>query len=172
MTTHAAFIRGINVGGNKQIRMSDLKSACESAGLANVRTLLQSGNVVFECARRDPAKIIEKALAHLDVRVLTRTADELCDLIARNPFDSDRNPSQLIVFFLEKPPAKEALAALRAAIQGPEELHASGRELFVYYPAGMGKSKLTNAVVERKLGMAATARNWNTVEKVASSSRA
>ena len=165
MTTYAAFIRGINVGGNNQIRMADLKSTCESAGLANVRTLLQSGNVVFDCKRGDPAAIIEKAIP-MDVRVIARTAYELRDVIARNPFDEDRNPSLLIVFFLEKAPSKEALAALKAAMQGPEELHASGRELFVYYPDGMGKSKFTNVIVERKLGMAATARNWNTVMKV------
>ncbi len=166
MTTHAAFIRGINVGGNKQIRMADLKSACESAGLANVRTLLQSGNVVFDCKRGDPASIIEKAIAAMDVRVIARTADELRDVVARNPFGADRDPARTIVVFLEKVPSKEALAALAAANKGPEELHASGRELFVYYPDGMGKSKFTNVVIEKKLGMAGTARNWNTVMKV------
>ena len=165
MANTVAFIRGINVGGNKMLPMAELKAACESAGLTNVRTFLQSGNVLFDTTKKDPASLIRKAL-DLDVKVITRTVDELRKVIDKNPFKGDRNPSLLIVMFLEDTPSKEAKAALQTAHAGPEELHFAGRELFIYYPNGAGRSKLTNAVIERKLGMSGTARNWNTVTKL------
>jgi len=153
--------------------MAELKTACEAAGLTDVRTFLQSGNVIFRSTRKDPAPLIQKAL-DLDVKVIVRTMDELRDVIARNPFDADRNPSLLIVMFLSDAPSKAAQSALLAAHAGPEEIHFSGRELFLYYPNGAGRSKLTNALIERKLGVSGTARNWNTVTKLLtlSSSRA
>jgi len=145
--------------------MASLKAACESAGLTDVRTFLQSGNVLFRSTKKDPAPLIRKAL-DLDVKVIARSVEELGKVIAKNPFEGDRNPSLLIVMFLEDTPSKEAKAALEAAHKGPEEIHFAGRELFIYYPNGAGRSKLTNAVIERKLGMAGTARNWNTVTKL------
>ncbi len=165
MAHFVAFIRGINVGGNKMLPMASLKAACESAGLTDVRTFLQSGNVLFRSTKKDPATLIRQAL-DLDVKVIARSVEELEKVIAKNPFEGDRNPSLLIVMFLEDTPSKEAKAALEAAHKGPEEIHFAGRELFIYYPNGAGRSKLTNAVIERKLGMAGTARNWNTVTKL------
>src|SRR2546423_912901 len=141
MSRFVAFIRGINVGGNNMLPMAELKAACESAGLTDVRTLLQSGNVIFSSTRKDPAPLIEKAL-DLDVKVIVRTADELRKVIAKNPFDADRDPGHHIVMFLSAEPAKAAQAALLAAHAGPEEIHFAGREIFLYYPDGMGKSKL------------------------------
>jgi len=162
MARFVAFLRGINVGGNNLIPMAVLKASCESAGLTDVRTYLQSGNVLFNTTRKDPARVIEKAL-ELDVKVIVRTIDELRAVIAKNPFDGERNPKQLIVVFLDAEPSKAAQDALLAAHKGPEEIHFAGRELFIYYDEGMGKSKLTNALIERKLGVRGTARNWNTV---------
>jgi uncharacterized protein (DUF1697 family) len=165
MTQFIGFIRGINVGGNNMLPMATLKSACESAGLTDVSTFLQSGNVIFRSTKKDPAPLIKKAL-DLDVKVIVRSVDELRKVIEKNPFGSDRNPSALIVVFLDGTPSKEAQAALLAAHKGPEEIHFAGRELFIYYGEGMGRSKLTNAVIERKLGLSGTARNWNTVTKL------
>jgi uncharacterized protein (DUF1697 family) len=165
MTQFIGFIRGINVGGNKLLPMASLKASCESAGLTDVRTYLQSGNVIFRSTRKDPARLIEEAL-DLDVKVVVRTAAELQKVVAANPFASVGNTSLLIVMFLSDEPSKEAQAALRAAHAGPEEIRFAGRELYLYYPNGMGRSKLTNAVIERKLGVTATARNWNTVTKL------
>jgi uncharacterized protein (DUF1697 family) len=170
MPLFVGFLRGINVGGNNLLPMSALKAACESAGLTDVRTFLQSGNVIFRSTKKDPAPLIRKAL-DLDVKVMVRTVDELQDVIARNPFGSDRNPKRLIVTFLDGTPSKDAQAALLAAHKGPEEIHFSGRELFIYYGEDMGRSKLTNALIEKKLGMSGTARNWNTVTKMLTQSR-
>lgn len=165
MARFVAFLRGINVGGNNLIPMAELKAICETAGLSDVSTFLQSGNVLFTTTRKDPARLIEKALAR-DVTVIVRTIDELHDVIARNPFKGERNPSALIVTFLEAEPSKAAQDSLTSSYKGPEEIVFSGRELFLYYPENMGKSKLTNALIERKLGMRGTARNWNTVTKL------
>src|SRR4051794_12469517 len=165
MASFVAFLRGINVGGNNLIPMAVLKAACESAGLTDVRTYLQSGNVLFSTTRKDPARLIEKAL-ELDVKVIVRTIDELRAVIAKNPFEGERNPSLLQVMFLDDAPSKSAQAALLAAHAGPEEIHFLGRELFLYYPNGSGRSKLTNALIERKLGVRGSARNWNTVTKL------
>jgi len=167
MTQFAAFIRGINVGGNKLLPMSELKAACESAGLTEVRTFLQSGNVLFNSTRKDPAPLIAKAL-HLDVTVIVRTIDELRAIVDHNPFpdEAKRDPGRLIVMFLEREP--------KATIESPgsEVIKPSGRELFIYYPDGQGRSKLTNALIEKKLGMRGTARNWNTVTKLLDGARA
>ena len=161
MTQFAAFIRGINVGGNKLLPMAQLKSACESIGLTDVRTFLQSGNVIFKTTRKDPAPLIAKAL-DMDVTVIVRTIDELQKVIARNPFEHEAksDPGHLVVMFLEREP--------KATLEwpGPEVIKPSGRELFMYYPDGQGRSKLTNALIEKKLGMRGTARNWNTVTKL------
>lgn len=165
MAQFVAFIRGINVGGNNLLPMSALKSACESAGLTDVHTLLQSGNVIFRTTRKDPAPLIRKAL-DLDVKVIVRTIDEVRQVLATNPFAAKNDPARTIVMFLDGTPSKAAQSALLAAHPGPEEIHFAGRELFIYYPNGQGTSKLTNALIERKLGMAGTARNWNTVGKV------
>ncbi len=164
MTTFISLIRGINVGGNKMVRMEDLRAIHESLGFKSVRTLLQSGNVVFTAARADPKKIeaaIEKKLK-MNVSVVVRTADELREAIRRNPFPLEgRNPGWLLVMFLAAEPKGEL-----GPIPPPEEAHLSGRELYLYYGNGAGRSKLTGAVLEKKLGVAGTSRNWNTVNKL------
>ena len=164
MPVFVSLIRGINVGGNKMIRMEDLRAIHESLGFKNVRTFLQSGNVVFKAAKADPKKIeaaIEKKLK-MDVSVIVRTADELRDAIARSPFSLEgRTPGWLLIMFLSAEP-KGTLPPVAA----PEEAHLSGRELYLYYGNGAGRSKLSGALLERKLGVVGTARNWNTVTKL------
>lgn len=158
MPTFIGLIRGINVGGHKKLAMSDLKSICESHGYTNVRTLLNSGNVVFEGKKAD-AKKLEAAL---DARVIILTPKELDEAMARSPFDTKgRNLSLLLVMFLESEPAGEL------DWPGPEEVELRGRYLYLYYPKGAGRSKLTNALIERQLKVAGTARNWNTLTKIA-----
>ena len=156
MATFIALIRGINVGGNKKLSMADLKSACESLGYTDVRTLLNSGNVIFD-AKRCKALEIEKALP-IDVRVILRTPAELKKAIERNPLKGE--PNRLMIMFLEREPDGEL------EWPGPEKTHLDGTHLYLYYPNGAGTSKLTNAVIERKLGVAGTARNLNTINKL------
>ena len=165
-----ALIRGINVGGHKKVKMADLKACCESMGLRDVRTHLQSGNVVFRTAKTDRARLAKDLEAALGVeaKIILRTADELRAAIAANPMpeEAQRTPSGFIVMFLSDKPAATAMQSLRDAYSGPEKMQLHGAELYIEYGAGMGTSKLSLALIERKLGIAGTARNWNTVTRL------
>lgn len=171
MQTFIALIRGINVGGHKKVKMAELKTACEGLGLHEVRTLLQSGNVIFRTARAGRAKLaaeIEGVLG-VEARVILRSAEELRDAIAANPMkeEAQRGPSHFVVVFLSERPTEAAMKALRDAYAGPESMQLHGAEIYIHYGEGMGTSKLTNVLIERKLGVTGTARNWNTVTKLA-----
>jgi uncharacterized protein (DUF1697 family) len=165
----------VNVGGRNQVAMSDLRALCESLGLRDARTLLQSGNCVFDAARAAPAEL-ERRLGRaardslgLETEFFVRTAAEWRDLVAANPFPAEAksDPSRLHAYCLRDAPSGEAAAALAAAIVGRERVHVAGRHAWVVYPDGSGRSKLTGTVVERKLATRGTARNWNTVLKLA-----
>lgn len=171
MQTFIALIRGINVGGHKIVKMAELKAACEAMGLRDVRTHLQSGNVVFRTGRADRAKLakdIEGALG-VEAKVILRSAEELSEAIAANPMpdQAQGEPSHYVVVFLAEQPAACAWKSLRDAYTGPEPMHLHGAELYVHYGSGMARSKLTNVLIERKLGVAGTARNWNTITRLA-----
>jgi uncharacterized protein (DUF1697 family) len=170
MPVFIALIRGINVGGHKRLKMADVKVFCEALGLSDVRTHLQSGNVVFQTTRSDRTKLakeLEDAFA-VDARVILRTAAELRKVVAANPMpeEAQRGPSHFIVVFLSDKPSAAAMQSLRDAYSGPEKMELHGAELYIEYGAGMGTSKLTNVLIERKLGVTGTARNWNTVTKL------
>ncbi|HEX4368780.1 MAG TPA: DUF1697 domain-containing protein [Rhodopila sp.] len=163
MTGYVALLRAVNVGGRGLLAMKDLQALCSELGLGNVRTYIQSGNVVFESDRVEAAlrRMIEAAITKRlgrSVQVLIRTADELKAIIEANPFP-DAQPEQVGVVFLPKPVRSTAVAEI--VIQGREEIQAVGREVFVHYPDGMGRSKL-------KLPFATdgTTRNLNTVGKL------
>lgn len=175
MSVVVAFLRAVNVGGKGAVKMPALKALCEREGFTAVATLLQSGNVVFDAGRLGPAKVeakLRKAIAEtfgFDTTVMVRKAADLAAIVKANPFPAAArdDPGHLVVLFLaEKPDAGVGirLAAIKA---GPERMKFVGSELFVHYRAGIGKSKLTNAVIEKALGgIAATGRNWNTVLKL------
>lgn len=170
MPVFIALIRGINVGGHKKLKMADVKVFCEDLGLTSVRTHLQSGNVVFQTTRTDRAQLakdLETAFL-VDARVILRTTAELRKAIAQNPMPGEaaRGPSHYIIAFLSDKPKAAAMQALRDAYSGPEQMELLGAELYIHYGPGMGTSKLTNALIERKLGVSATSRNWNTVTKL------
>lgn len=160
MATYIALLRGINVGGNKMMSMADVREKLTAAGYEDVRTLLQSGNVIFK-SRRPP-----KLDGMFDADVILRTAEEWDAIVDRNPFrkEAKSDPGYLVMMAL-KDEAKN-VDALRAAIVGRERLEADGKQLYIVYPDGQGRSKLTNAVIEKKLGTRGSARNWNTVLKI------
>lgn len=171
---YAALLRGINVGGNKIIKMDLLRQLCESLGLDGAQTLLQSGNVVFRSAIKDREKLtkqigsgIEKEFG-FEVRVVVRSSVDLRRVIAKNPFKAAKTPnlSSFLVMFLDGKPTAQAFAELRGAYKGPEEMHLASEELYIYYTDGVGRSKLTNDLIQRKLQVTGTARNWNTVGKL------
>jgi uncharacterized protein (DUF1697 family) len=172
---HVALIRGINVGGHKTVAMSDLRDMLAGLGFDGARSLLQSGNLVFRCASQTDVSLerlleieAEKRMGlHADFFI--RSAKEWREVVARNPFrkEAERDPGHLVVMFLKAAPNANDVKAVQAAIVGPEIVRADNRHLYIVYPAGIGKSRLTNALIEKKLGIRGTARNWNTVLKLA-----
>lgn len=170
MPVFIALLRGINVGGHQKVVMAELKKLCESLGLREVRTHLQSGNVVFRTTRSDRAKLTKEleGVLSIQAKVILRSADELRAAIAANPMpaEAQRAPSGFVIVFLSDKPAAGAMESLRESYRGPETMHLHSSELYIHYGAGMGTSKLTNVLIERKLGVAGTARNWNTVTRL------
>lgn len=175
MTVHVALLRSINLPGHNRVSMAELRELGNALGLSDVRTLLQSGNLVFRSRGRKPAaleKLLESETeGRLGVRTefFVRTIEQWKQVVAGNPFpkEAKRDPSHLLVMCLKAAPAAGAVASLRAAISGRETVQAAGREAYFVYPDGIGRSRLTSAVIEKHLGTSGTARNWNTVLKLA-----
>lgn len=166
-------LRGVNVGGHCKISMENLRAICVSLGLRDPQTYIQSGNIVFGAGTRNVPKLadhlesaIEKQLGFRP-RVILRTAEDLRKIVGRSPFAKrpDFNPAKLAVFFLADSLPAEVGTRVLAIKVGPEELQSEGRELFIYFPDGIGRSKLP-PVLDRILKIPATARNWNTVNKL------
>ena len=180
METYAAFLRAVNVSGTKRLAMAELRLALEHAGFEQVRSLLQSGNLLFRTARAsDAAGLARRVEREIHERlgvqtdVLMRTADELESILERNPFvaEAERDPAHVVVMFLRERATQSSVERLRAAIAGPERVAAGACELYLTYPGGIGESRLTNAAIERALGTRGTARNWNTLRKLAAGAR-
>ena len=175
MTTWIALLRGINVGGHKMVGMADLRELLTELGFLDARSLLQSGNLVFRSDGQKSAQLERLLEAETEKRLgvqsdfFVRTADEWRALVARNPFrkEAKGDPAHLLVMLLKDAPDAKNVKALQAAITGREIVRADGRQAYIVYPDGVGRSRLTNALIERKLGTRGTARNWNTVLKVA-----
>jgi uncharacterized protein (DUF1697 family) len=174
MTRHVALLRGINVGGHQLVAMGTLREMLAELGLKEARTVLQSGNVVLDGPRRTGQKLErwleEETSRRLGVTCdyIVRTAHEWRAIIAANPFpdEAKRDPSHLLVMCLKDAPRSSAVQQLAASIRGSEMARATGRQLYLVYPDGIGRSKLTGALIERTLQTRGTARNWNTVLKL------
>lgn len=174
MPVIVSFLRGINVGGHAKIKMDALRDLCVSLKFQEPQTFIQSGNVVFKTTERNLLLVarrfqqaIEKTFA-CRPEVILRTPGDLRAVISRNPFRRRANvePGKLLVSFLAADPAKDAAISLAALAIQPEELHLIGRELFIYFPDGQGKSKLPWARVDKALQTTGTGRNWNSVTKI------
>ena len=176
MTVYVSMLRGVNVGGSGLIKMEPLREAYESIGLADVRTLLQSGNVLFRSSLTDRQRLVKRIMQEIErrfdlqVEVILRTLAEVASIVDRGPTLSPRaDKSKLLVMFLSAVPDAAAQAALRKWHKDKELkelLELRGPEIYLYYPEGVGRSKLTGAVIENKLDTAGTARNWNTLLKL------
>lgn len=163
MNTYIALLRGINVGGDTSFPMADLRTLCVDLGLEKVRTHIQSGNVIFTSDLSEEVLIekLEKAIQskkQKNIPVVLRTAEELECVIASNPFP-DGNPSQVGVMFFVDPVPIDLFE--HSTHSGPEEVVIKGREIFIHYPNGMGRSKL-----KIPLSHKGTVRNINTVNKL------
>jgi uncharacterized protein (DUF1697 family) len=169
MTAYVALLRGVNVGGNT-LKMSWLREACEEIGLKGVQTYVQSGNIVFS-SRLSAAKLEQTLKEMIDkqtrlpVTVTVRSAAELEDLIAGNPFLEQKgvDVTKLHVTFLAKAVTKPALDKLDTLAGTRDQYRLVGREIYLHCPINYGETKLSNNAIEKVLAVGATTRNWKTV---------
>lgn len=167
-------LRGVNVGGHNMIKMDALRSLCESLELQNAQTYVQSGNVVFNTKEKDISRLSKRIAAEIEGQfnfrpeVMLRTTSDLREVISKNPFAKrpDIEPGKLLVFFLASDPGPEARKKVLQIKTDPEELHINGSELYIYFPNGVGKTKLSFPLIDRILKTQGTGRNWNTVTKL------
>lgn len=164
-----ALLRGINVGGKNMLPMKDLVIVFEEAGCSDVRTFIQSGNVVFH-ANRGVAGLADRITRKIEERfghrvpVVLRTAEELGDTILNNPFlSAGAKEKMLHVYFLAKEPDPQAVETLDHQRSLPDIFLVRGKEIYLQLPNGMARTKLTNAYFDSRLSTISTARNWNTV---------
>jgi len=170
-----ALLRGINVGGKNVIKMVELRSSLEKAGLKDVGTYIQSGNICFECSKSCSAlkKLVHKSIKTdfgFDVPVLVREQQFFDKVIAKSPFCAKGKPKfdvkALCVTLLEKKPPAKNVKAL-AELDFSDAYVIAGDVVYLHLPNGYSKTKLTNGFLEKKLGVAATTRNWKTFCKLA-----
>ena len=164
-------LRGINLGPHNRIKMDELRAVYSSLKFEDPRTYVQSGNVIFKTKEKNSAQLVKKIQTAIQKafgccpEVILRTTDEMRKAIAASPF-ADRpklEPGKILVTFLAAEPQREAQATLAKFKDYPEELHLKGRELYIYFPNGAGRTKLPWSSVEKLLKVAGTARNWNSV---------
>jgi uncharacterized protein (DUF1697 family) len=171
MNRYISMLRGINVGGQRKLRMETLREVYQAAGFSNIRTYVQSGNLVFDGPEKDIPALTNDIEAKLrqtcgfHVEVFIRLPGEFMHILENNPFLRGRNeePSKLHVTFLFQPPAEAAWGKLIAPMGISDEFYPGEQEIYLFCPNGYGKTKLSNSFFERKLGVLATTRNWNTV---------
>jgi uncharacterized protein (DUF1697 family) len=169
-----AMLRAVNVAGYQKISMEALKALCVSMGLEDVRTYIQSGNIVFREHREGAAKLALKLEERIEAEfgfrpaVIVRTAAEMRKVIANNPFAGRDGiePNRLLVVFMGGAPTQKARDQVLALPCEPEEMYIVGRELYIYYPNGMARPKIPVARLEKTLQCSSTGRNWNTVNKL------
>jgi uncharacterized protein (DUF1697 family) len=174
MPTHVALLRAVNLGPHNKIAMADLREVLGKLGFDDARTLLQSGNAVFSGKRKTCAQLeqmLESGVhKHLGIQTahFVRNAAEWSRIVDGNPFrrEAKDDPGHLLLLALKSKPTPAAISALRDAIKGRETFHVGGTHAYFVYPDGVGTSKLTVALIERKLATSVTGRNWNTVLKI------
>src|SRR6266704_5734598 len=174
MAVIISMLRGVNVGGHNKIKMEALRALYESMKLRDAQTYVQSGNVIFRTDERDIARLAKRIEDGIErnfgfrPNVILRTAAEMREVVVRNPFAKRRGiePSKFLVSFLASDPGEEAREKVRQTKCDPEELRIEGRELYIYFPNGMGRSKLSLAKLEKTLKTPGTGRNWNSVTKM------
>lgn len=169
MARQIALLRGINLGSRNRVAMPALRDALGEAGFENVRTYVQSGNIVLD-TKLKPTTLearIEQLISErfeLEIPVVARTRDELAKIVDLNPLAKvAKNPKRYQVAFLSAPLARDVAKKLEDAVVPPEQLAIEGREIYSWHAEGIARSKLWNTVASKGLGVKATARNWTTV---------
>ena len=170
---HIALLRGINVGGRNKLPMKSLASLFEDSGCTEITTYIQSGNVVYSVVAQLVPKVVGRVEAAIQrdfgfqIPIVTRTQEELAAVIGSNPFlKSGADEKELHVAFLAQAPNQTRIAQLDPKRSPPDEFLVRGQEIYLRYPNGLGRSKLTNAYFDAKLGTVSTIRNWKTTGKL------
>ncbi len=174
MPPYRSFFRAVKRAGHKPVAMKDLGDLLGQLGFRDPRSLLQSGNLVFGGPTRATAaleRLLEAEAAKrlaLQTDFFVRNPEEWKAVVAQNPFreEAKSDPGHLLVFLLKAEPDAKAVKRLQAAIKGREVVRAKGRQAYIVYPDGVGRSRLTSAIIEKTLGTRSTGRNWNTVMKL------
>ena len=174
MTQYISMLRGINVGGHKKIKMAELRRLYESLGFTHVKTYIQSGNVIFSCTDSDRSELVNKIETHIQqtlgfsVPVILRTKSEFEHVIENNPFNepAKEDSTKLAVIFLSATPSSSSVKLIDKLEDESGKWRISGKEIYLFYPFGYGKTKMTNNFFEKHLNLTATARNWRTVNKL------
>jgi uncharacterized protein (DUF1697 family) len=173
VTTCVILLRGINVGGRNRLPMADLRELAESMGLDEPSTYVQSGNLLARTGleESDVVGSLQDAISErfgLEVPVIFRSGQEFSDIASAHPYSGlGLDDRFLQVAFLDRTPAKEMEALVDAADYEPDRFHQVGREIYLAYPDGSGRSRLNHSLLERRLGVTVTARNWRTIQKLA-----
>jgi len=174
MSASICLLKGVNVGGHNKLPMEGLRALFESLELRAAQTYIQSGNVVFQTNERNLARLGQRIEVAIEKKfrfrpaIILRTSAELRQAVKRNPFtrQAGTEPGKLMVLFLADDPGKKAKEILAKIPRGPEQLHLQGREIYIFFPEGAGRSKLPWATLDQSLGTRGTGRNWNTVTRL------
>jgi uncharacterized protein (DUF1697 family) len=174
MPVIVSMLRGVNVGGHHQVKMDALRDLYQSLGFGHAQTFIQSGNVVCTASSGDLAGLAKHIADAIELRfgfrcdAIIRTASELRDVVARNPF-AERpgiDPAKLLVTFLGADPDPKGRDQVLGIDAAPEELRVDGRQVYLYFPNGIARPTLSWAQIGKTMKTPATARNWNTVRKL------
>ena len=177
MSVYIALLRGVNLGGHKQVAMEKLRTSVEGLGCAPVRTYIRSGNVVFRARKALPetwSRKIEQVIERdfgFPALVITRTQEEFEALVRANPFGKEMDAARLHVCFLAQAPLPEVRKEMLTLTTPPDQVHCGKRELYFHLPNGFAKSSLLHNPLERRLLKAATTRNWRTVNALLAMAR-
>lgn len=170
---YIAFLRGINVGGKNKVKMETLREVCATIRFENVKTYINSGNVIFETKKTDEKKLAEKLGEAIEkefglkIKVIVRTADEIEEIVKNNPFAGQfENDKDLHVFFLDEEMPSEKAELLLSNNTENEQYFVRGREIFCLLKIGVSDSLMGKDYIAKKLKVSSTARNWRTVKKV------
>jgi uncharacterized protein (DUF1697 family) len=174
MAVIVCMLRGVNLGSHNRVKMEELRTLCGTLKLRGAQTYVQSGNVIFRSDEKDSAKLSKRLEEAIEKKfgfrrdVICRTTGEMKKVVAKNPFAKRRgiDPAKLLVTFLSSDPGEEAREKVRALKTEPEELWIDGREVFIYFPNGMGRPKLAWPTIPKMLKVSGTGRNWNSVQKI------
>lgn len=175
MQTYISFLRSVNIAGHNLIKMTELSELFKKMGFSDVKTYIQSGNIIFsisdDLTSSDLSDNLEKAILgrfSLQIHVMTRTTRELSEMFSNNPYlkEPDFDPSKSAVLFLHEEPSDAQIQKVKDINYPPDRFKIIGKEIFIYCPNGFGRTKIYTNFFEKKMGVIGTGRNWKTVTTV------